>query len=291
MPELFLTPEIEAVLAIPNLVSVVHFSGGKDSECALIALQDYYRRTQTAADIRLAWADTGNEWNDHPEGRWVSSERWVIQRSAHHGLPLAIVRNSKRTLQQEILERGRFPSSKNRWCTAHHKRGPLEKYLRTIVTDNPDGDFILSIKGIRADESDQRAQKDPWEVHPKLTVKRATRTRRPRYCWNWLPIFRWTLDDVLGYVEEREIELHPAYTIMDRFSCKWCIYYGPKQLAAIYKHNRPAFDECHSLELQTNWTLSSNRKFLPQVVAEYEASGKHWIPPTAIYARSQNCDY
>ena len=130
MPELFLTSEIEAILSIPNLVSVVHYSGGKDSDGTLVALQDYYRRTKTAADIRLAWADTGNEWEDDDDGRWISSERWVIQRSAAYRLPLSIVRNSKRTLQQEVIERGRFPSNKNRWCTAHHKRGPLEKYLR-----------------------------------------------------------------------------------------------------------------------------------------------------------------
>ena len=117
---------------------------------------------------------------------------------------------------------------------------------------NPDGDFILSIKGIRADESDQRATNDPWEVHPKLTVKRATRTKRPRFCWNWLPIFYWTLDDVLAYIEEQEIELHPAYTIKDRFSCRVCIYDGPKQIAALYEHYRKAFDEWHALELQTN---------------------------------------
>ena len=246
MPELFLTSEIEAILSIPNLVSVVHYSGGKDSDATLIALQDYYRRTKTAADIRLAWADTNNEWEDDDDGRWISSERWVIQKSAAYRLPLTIVRNSKRTLQQEVIERGRLPSNKNRWCTAHHKRGPLEKYLRSIVTQNPDGDFILSIKGIRADESDQRATNDPWEVHPKLTVRRATRTKRPRFVWNWLPIFYWTLDDVLAYIEEQEIELHPAYTIKDRFSCRVCIYDGPKQIAALFEHYRKAYDEWHA---------------------------------------------
>ena len=83
----------------------------------------------------------------------------------------------------------------------------------------------------------------------------------------------------------------PGYAIKDRFSCQWCIYDGPKQIAAIYKHNRPAYDECHALELQTNWTLSSDRKFLPEVLADYEASGKRWIPPTAIYTRNAICDY
>ena len=289
MPELFLTPEIEAILQIPHLVSVVNYSGGKDSDVTLHALRAYYQRTQTAADIRLAWADTGNEWT--ATERWPSSEQWVIQRSADYGLPLRIVRNSKRTLQQEVVERGRFPSNGQRWCTAHHKRGPLQSYLASILTQHPEADFILSIKGIRADESDQRATNNPWEIHPDLTVKRAKHSKRPRYCFNWLPIFYWTLDNVLAYVEDNEIPLHPAYAFQDRFSCEWCIFYGPKQIAAMYDNNRQAFDECHDLELKTNFSLSPSRKFLPQIVEEYKASGKKWIPPTAIYARRHNCDY
>jgi len=205
------------------------------------------------------------------------------------------VRNSKRTLQEEVVERGRFPSNGERWCTAHHKRGPLEKYMRSLVSDHPDAEFFLSIKGIRADESDQRATNNPWEIHPDLTVKRARHTKRPRFCWSWLPIFYWTLDEVLAYIEEHQIPLHPAYTIKNRFSCKWCIYDGPKQLTALYHHYREAFDEAHDLELQTGWTLHSSRQYLPQVVAKYEASGKQWIPETAIYAisnaRSHACDY
>ena len=72
----------------------------------------------------------------------------------------------------------------------------------------------------------------------------------------------------------------------------FCIYDGPKQIAALYEHYRKAFDEWHALELQTNYTLSSSRKFLPQILAEYQASGKRWIPTTAIYAtRNRTCDY
>lgn len=282
MPDLYITPEIEAVLAIPDLVKIIHFSGGKDSECVLHAL---HKRSPTD-DIRLALADTGNEYEDDPDGRWVSAANWCIQRSAHYGYPLTIVRNSKRTLQQEVVERNRFPSSKERWCTSHHKRGPLEKYIRSL-----DADHILSIKGIRADESDQRASKAPWEQHLKLTVSKTRKTKRPRIVWNWLPIFYWTLDDVLTYVEDNEIPLHSAYAFQDRFSCEWCIFYGPKQIAAMYDNNRQAFDECHDLELKTNFTLSPSRKFLPQIVEEYKASGKKWIPPTAIYTRRHNCDY
>ena len=67
---------------------------------------------------------------------------------------------------------------------------------------------------------------------------------------------------------------------------------GPKQLTALYHHYREAFDEAHDLELQTGWTLHSSRRYLPDVVAKYEASDQQWIPETAIYAtRSHACDY
>lgn len=283
MPDIYLTPAIEEILAIPGIKLIVNFSGGKDSESTLHALHARYGATH---DIRLAYADTGNEYEDDPEGRWVSAAHWCIQRSAYYGLPLTIVRNPKRTLQQEVLERKRFPSPGQRWCTAHHKRGPLEKYLRSL-----DADHIVSIKGIRADESDSRANQPPWEVHRKLTVKRTKKTGRARFCWTWLPIHKWSFDDVLSYVGQHKLPLHPIYQFQERFSCEWCFYYTPKHIAAMYEHNRRAFDECHALELATNFTMSPTRKFLPQIVAEYKAKGLQWTPQTEPYARRYHCDY
>lgn len=164
MPDIFITPEIEATLALPNTHIVVSFSGGKDSECTLHALHTRYGATHP---IHVVFSDTGNEYTDDADGRWVSAMRWCIQRAAAYGYGLHIVKNSKRTLPEEVLERGRFPSPGQRWCTAHHKRGPIERFIRSLKADN-----ILAVKGIRADESDARAEQSPWEPYVKLTVKR-----------------------------------------------------------------------------------------------------------------------
>lgn len=283
MPDIFITPEIEAALAIPNTHLVVSFSGGKDSESTLHAIHTRYGATHP---IHVVWSNTGNEYHDDPDGRWISAERWCIERAAAYGYGLHIVSNRKRTLPQEVLERGRFPSPSQRWCTAHHKRGPIERFIRSLKANH-----IISIKGIRADESDSRAKDSPWEPYTKLTVKRAKNTGEPRTTWSWLPIHRWTIDDVLTYVEEYELPLHPIYQFQERFSCEWCFFYSNKAIVALYDNNRQAFDACHQLELATNFTLSPSRKFLPQIVAEYKARGQHWEPNTKPYARSYDCGY
>jgi 3'-phosphoadenosine 5'-phosphosulfate sulfotransferase (PAPS reductase)/FAD synthetase len=283
MPDIYLTAAIEAVLAIPGVEIVVHFSGGKDSDSTLHAVHRRYGATHR---IRVAFADTGNEYRDDPAGRWISAARWCIQRAASYGYGLTIVHNPKQTLPEEVLARGRFPSPSQRWCTAHMKRGPLEKFIRSLPAEH-----IISVKGIRADESDSRAHQAPWEPHLNLTVRRSRITGRPRYVWNWLPIHHWRLDEVLGYVAEHNIPLHPIYQFQERFSCEWCIFYSPKHIVALHDNNRRAFDECAALEQKINFTLSPTRKFLPVIVAEYKAAGKRWTPPTKPYARSYACDY
>ena len=127
MPELYLTPEIRRLLADPRTVVVGSLSGGKDSTVYL----DYLKKNYPALDVRLVFADTGAEYQAEP-GKWPSTLEWCIKIAAKYGCPLTVVHNTKRNLLEEIEQRRRFPSPHQRWCTAHHKRGPIHKYLRSI---------------------------------------------------------------------------------------------------------------------------------------------------------------
>lgn len=281
MPELYLTPAIEAVLAAPGTVAVGSLSGGKDSTVYL----DRLKRTCPALDVRLVFADTGAEYQEDPDGRWPSTLNWCIQLAAHYGYPLTVVRNPRRTLKQEIRERRRFPAPATRWCSTHHKRNQIWKYIRTI-----DAEHIVSIQGHRADESDFRRGMPPWEIIPDLCARRARTTGRPRTVWNWLPIHHWGLHDVLDYVAEQGIELHPIYRFLDRLSCEVCIYHGPRHFSATRKNNRRAFDEYNRLERELGFTVSMRRRYMDELADEYDA-GSQWIPPTATYAKGYDCGY
>ena len=210
-----------------------------------------------------------------------------MQIAAHYGYPLTVVHNAKRTLKQEIMERRRFPlPRKAQWCTAHHKRGPIQKHLRSL-----DAERIVSIQGHRRDESDFRARLSPWDVVPRLTVKRARKTRRPRTVYEWFPIIDWTLDDVLSYVAEHQIELHPIYQFLDRLSCEVCIFHSGKHFSATRKHNRRAFDEYSGMERDLQFTISLNQRYMDELADEYDAGGKQWTPPTALYTKGYDCGY
>jgi 3'-phosphoadenosine 5'-phosphosulfate sulfotransferase (PAPS reductase)/FAD synthetase len=98
------------------------------------------------------------------------------------------------------------------------KRGPIDQFLRTFR-------LVMSLEGIRAQESDARAEKEPFSLRASITGKRYRdlspdlawslhqETLRnvqlplfddvqprgvtlPRLAFTWYPLFRWQIDDV-----------------------------------------------------------------------------------------------
>lgn len=115
--------------------------------------------------------------------------------------------NPKETFLQLVAKNG-FPTRRARFCCSI-----LKEYR---VLD-------VAVQGIRREES----------------VKRATRYREPEMCRNYggkrgkvrliFPILDWSNDDVLQFVKERGVELHPLYYRNDgtidvsrRLGCQGC---------------------------------------------------------------------
>lgn len=99
---------------------VINFSGGKDSSAMLHLLVSRYAATHR---LHVVFADTGWEAGcdrrvgETPATGADAAPAATACRCTSSAIP-------RRTLLQEVAERGKFPSAGQRWCTAHHKRNP-----------------------------------------------------------------------------------------------------------------------------------------------------------------------
>lgn len=211
---------------------VINVSGGKDS-CAMLA---YLCERYPHLRKHCVFADTGWEHSDAIE--------WNQSIVARFGLQLHVVRNPNKDWFQMVQRRGKFPSPNQRQCTSDLKRGPIETWIRRNVSDP----LVINCMGLRAEESPARAK--------KLRLSRnKTLTNGKRTVWNWLPIHTWTTAQVLTFLAERQIPLHPVYQYLNRFSCQVCIYHSNADLVAVRDHNPEAFQRIVELEKQINFTM------------------------------------
>jgi DNA sulfur modification protein DndC len=139
------------------LAFVVNHSGGKDSTRML----GFVRRRFPDSPTYTVMADTGFE-HQNP----ISAADFARQRCAEFGLELTVVRGLKRTYLEIVEQRGMFPSAQHRQCTSDLKRGPIEKYIRSLR--HP---VIVNCIGIGAKESNARSRLSPLSVNAALTTR------------------------------------------------------------------------------------------------------------------------
>ncbi len=244
-----------------SLAFVVNQSGGKDSTRMMGLVRQKFPDSPTYAVM----ADTGFE-HMVPD----TAADWARSRCAEFGLDLTVVRNPKRTYLEMVEQRGMFPSAQFRQCTSDLKRGPIDKFIRSLPHR-----IIVNCIGIRAEESYARARLSP------LTVNRSLSTRQ-RTVYNWLPIYEKTLADVLAWHWVNAIRLHPVYVpeyhkdgttggYLKRLSCRVCIFSTDADLLAIHLHDRAAFDLISNLERKLNFTMRPGASLVQIVEARSSA--------------------
>ena len=225
---------------MPSADLVINFSGGKDSSAILHLLVSRYANDRR---LHVIFADTG--WEHTSTDQWESARDWCKRCVDRYNLPLHIVSNPKRTLLEEIRERGKFPSNGQRWCTAHHKRNPIQKWIRNNV-DNP---HIVNCLGIRAEESPARSKKQAISRDTDLST-------RSRSVFTWYPILDWSLERVWNYHEMHDLPVHPVYSFLPRFSCRICIFHTGRDLAAVRQHDPDSFAIWANLEQEIGFTAN-----------------------------------
>jgi 3'-phosphoadenosine 5'-phosphosulfate sulfotransferase (PAPS reductase)/FAD synthetase len=218
-------------------VDLISVSGGKDSQAVLeLALE-------RGANIMAVFADTGHEHQltyDHLETiereTGVSIRRVRADFTERMAGKRAFIQNGGRGkpgwaeagISQERIDaavemiqptgnpfldmalwKGRFPSTKARFCTEELKVRPIEEQV--VLPLLREGHEVWSWQGVRADESLARRDLPEQEwVDPGITVYR--------------PIITWTAADVFAYLGMKGRTVNPLYTMgMGRVGCMPCI--------------------------------------------------------------------
>jgi 3'-phosphoadenosine 5'-phosphosulfate sulfotransferase (PAPS reductase)/FAD synthetase len=245
-----------------DLAFVVNHSGGKDSTRML----GFIRTNFPDAPAYAVMADTGFEHQ-----RPISAADFARQRCAEFGLELTVVRHPRRTYLEMVEKRGMFPSPQFRQCTSDLKRGPIDKFIRSLPHK-----VIVNCIGIRSEESNPRSRLSPLTSNQNLST-------RCRTVYNWLPVFDQMLSEVLAWHWVNAIRLHPVYVpeyhkdgttggYLRRFSCRVCIFSTDADLAAIHLHDRPAFDAVAELERKMKFTMRPGASLIQIVEAHSSAS-------------------
>ena len=109
------------------------------------------------------------------------------------------------------LWKGRFPSTRRRFCSEELKHKPLDKFTSTLLAEY---DEVVSWQGVRRDESPSRAVLDEEEDHPTIQG----------LVW-YRPILDWKAEECFSIAKRHGLEPNPLYKEgMGRVGCMPCIH-------------------------------------------------------------------
>lgn len=274
MRSLTVPTELEREMAL-GAALVISISGGKDSQAMARAVSHLHREREWQGPLLAVHADLGRI-------EWTGTAAHVRRTAEESGLPLTIVRRRDGIGAWDMVDRwiergetleaqgkpGRpWSDAGNRFCTAEMKRDPINKYLRRFSR-------VVSVEGIRAEESQARAKKPSWEVRKRITT-------RDRAAFTWNAIQDWTIEDVLGalgssvedlarrqdlYREGRIAEAldgwqgHKVYVMGNRrLSCAFCVLGCKSDLENAARHEPDLHRELVGIEQRFGFSFQASR--------------------------------
>lgn len=217
-----------------STANAISISGGKDSlASALVAIE------RETSNLFYLFADTGHEhastydYIDYLEealgvtierlkadfSREISRKREYIKNHwADKGVPasnieraLSVLRPTGIPFLDLCLWKGRFPSTRRRFCSESLKHHPLNARTDELLAEY---DEVYSWQGIRRDESIARSKMLEEEDHPT----------KQGLVW-YRPIVTWTAEDCFDIAKRHGIKPNPLYLEgMGRVGCMPCIH-------------------------------------------------------------------
>lgn len=184
----------------------MNFSTGIDSTGTLFwAVENFPKKK-----IWLVYCDTGLEYDEN--------EAILYRIGSYLGIKTIVLRHEKGFLG--ILEdRGKWPDTKNRWCTSYLKRDITDKWIRANRVAL--GQKVLFLTGERRDESPRRAKLPSLEVH-RTTLKTE---RKGIFLCHWhRPVLDLEKGKMFEWGKQLGIEPHPCYEYLTRCSCFACMF-------------------------------------------------------------------
>lgn len=210
---------------------IVNVSGGKDSTAV------YLLAMESGRPFRAVHCDTGHE---HPiteeyvrtlhertggprveiiradfTSDFVRKRGYIEKHWAAKGVPSGRIERALQLLAKPTgvpfldlcIMKGRFPSTKARFCTEELKVVPKNRLVLAALKAGP----VLSWVGVRSDESRARANARRYE-------------REDTGAYVWRPVLRWTAEQVFAKHDEHGVEPNPLYRLgMGRVGCMPCI--------------------------------------------------------------------
>lgn len=233
---------------------IVNISGGKDSTAT------YLLALERGRPFRAIMADTGHEAEQTIEYAQRLGERtggpavefiradfsasietkrkFVEMKWREQGVPEDTVLRALAALQPTgipfldlCIWKGRFPSSKRRFCTEYLKERPV---FDQVVGPALLAGRVVQWLGIRRDESPGRAnaqmfQRVRWDDRHDMLYYR--------------PLIHWTVEDVFALHRKHGLEPNPLYLQgMGRVGCWPCIMARKAELAEIARRFPEAFE-------------------------------------------------
>lgn len=236
-----------------DTLNIVSVSGGKDS------LAQWLLAIENGVPFKTVFADTGHE---HPqtmdyldyletklgkvirvradfsrqiEGkRKFIAEKWPVSLVEECGMSpdeaavrihraLEVLKPTGNPFLDLCMWKGRFPSTKARFCTFDLKHAPVRDQV--VLPALKEFDEVISWQGVRAQESPARAGLPAWEEDadntPGLHVYR--------------PILNWLHEDVFALAKRHGIKPNPLYEQgCSRVGCMPCIHARKSELAEIF---------------------------------------------------------
>lgn len=231
---------------------VISVSGGKDSTALLLLAIE--KQTDTANPLMAVFADTGNEnqitydyirYLSDQTGiaiQWVKADftdelrrksEYVNTKWREEGVDNAMCDRAIELLKPTgnpfldlCLWKGRFPSTKARFCSSELKRNPIIEQVHLPLLDQ--GISVESWQGIRADESRFRASLSTRELVGTFT--------NDAQLHNYRPILNWSVDNVFKMHKKHGIEPNKLYQMgMGRVGCMPCIHARKNELLEIHQ--------------------------------------------------------
>jgi 3'-phosphoadenosine 5'-phosphosulfate sulfotransferase (PAPS reductase)/FAD synthetase len=257
--------QVTGFIGDPRVLFVVSHSGGKDSQAMMIDVLAHV----PASQMLVAHASLGNiEW---PGALELAREQaqaagvpFIVAKAVFlDGRPKSFLDKLKHQWDRR-QDAPPFPSVNNRWCTGELKTQPIEREVRRYAKAHGYTTVVMCV-GLRAQESEDRRAKVPFEHKPKKSCQ-------GRAWFEWLPIHALSTLDVFQTIEAAGQQPHWAYAQgNERLSCKFCIYGSKGDLAHAAKKDPALFAEYVRWEEITGYTLHMDRVPLAELVAQAQA--------------------
>lgn len=214
-------------------VILLNSSAGKDSQAMLDRVfWDCVNGGVDLAKVVVVHSDLGR-------AEWKGTKELAERQAAAYSLRFLVTTYTGKygDLLGYIKARGKFPDSKNRYCTSDLKRGPVRKVITQLADEVRERTGqkhvrVLNCLGLRADESPARAKKVAFERDEAASNGRRTVD-------TWLPIHHWNVAKVWETINNSGVPYHHAYDLgMPRLSCCFCVF-APKDALVIAGRANP----------------------------------------------------